>query len=185
MPANVASVEGGGKQRSLHGALVCYHAVMEPIRYIERTRHYYRALGYANDYVWAHFADVPFAPLAKPLAEARIALIITAGPPGGYKRDDRGQRHIWSGDVTAPPAEPDTANLAWDKQTTHTKDRGCFLPIEVAGELAAEGRFAGLAAHFHGVPTEYSHRKTLTEDAPQVLEQLRADGADAAILCPL
>ena len=48
-----------------------------------------------------------------------------------------------------------------------------------------EGRIGGLAPRFHGVPTEYSQRKTLEEDAPQVLARLRDDGADAAILCPL
>ena len=36
-----------------------------PVRYIERTRAYYRALGYAKDYVWSSHADVPFAPLGK------------------------------------------------------------------------------------------------------------------------
>lgn len=157
----------------------------EPVRYRERTRDYYRALGYANDYVWAHFDDVPFARLDRSLAEARIALVTTAGPPGGYERDAQGQRHVWSGDVVSPPDNLFTANLAWDKESTHTDDRGSFLPIEVAGALASEGRFAGLAARFHGVPTEYSHRKTLTEDAPEILARLRADGADAAILCPL
>ena len=29
-----------------------------PIRYIQRTREYYLALGYDNPYRWAHFADV-------------------------------------------------------------------------------------------------------------------------------
>jgi hypothetical protein len=24
-----------------------------PIKYMDRTRHYYRALGYAQDYIWA------------------------------------------------------------------------------------------------------------------------------------
>ena len=36
-----------------------------PIPYMERTRHYYRALGYDQDYVWANFDDVPFARLSK------------------------------------------------------------------------------------------------------------------------
>jgi hypothetical protein len=42
-----------------------------------------------------------------------------------------------------------------------------------------------LAARFHGVPTEYSQRKTLTEDAPDILSRVREDRADAAVLCPL
>ena len=57
--------------------------------------------------------------------------------------------------------------------------------LATIGGIAIAGLFAGLAAHFHGIPTEYSHRKTLTVDAPQVLSRLRDDGADAAILCPL
>ena len=52
----------------------------QTVRYIERTRDYYRALGYAKDYVWATYADVPFARLAKPLREARIGLVATAHP---------------------------------------------------------------------------------------------------------
>ena len=39
--------------------------VGEPVPYMERTRQYYRALGYTKDYVWAKFDDVPFAPLRK------------------------------------------------------------------------------------------------------------------------
>ncbi|HEU5094692.1 MAG TPA: hypothetical protein VFX03_12725 [Thermomicrobiales bacterium] len=152
----------------------------EPVRYIERTREYYRALGYAKDYVWAQHDEVPFVRLAKPLSASRIALITTASPA-----DFRGIKQVWSGPVSPPPARLVTANLAWDKESTHTDDRESFLPIEAASKLAAEGVFAGLTARFHGVPTEYSQRKTTEEDAPQVLRRLRDDGADAAILCPL
>ena len=157
----------------------------ETVRYIDRTRDYYRALGYPSDYVWATFAEVPFVRPAKPLAGLRLGLVTTASPPGLSNRDARGIRHVWSGPVAEPPARLFTDNLAWDKESTHTRDRECYLPIEVAAGLVGEGRIEGLAARFHGVPTEYSHRKTLTEDAPQVLARLRDDGADAALLCPL
>ena len=50
-----------------------------PIPYMQRTRDYYQAIGFAP-YRWAHFADVPFTPLAKPLAQSRVALITTAAP---------------------------------------------------------------------------------------------------------
>src|SRR5690348_3686783 len=49
------------------------------IRYMDRTREYYQALGFAP-YRWAHFTDAPFTPLAGPLARARVALITTAAP---------------------------------------------------------------------------------------------------------
>ena len=154
--------------------------VDQPVRYIDRTRHYYRALGYAKDYVWAAHDEVAFARLDKPLSAAHVALITTASPP-----DFKGPKQVWSGPVSPPPRSLVTANVAWDKESTHTDDRESFLPIEAASELAAEGLFAGLTSRFHGVPTEYSQRKTTEEDASQVLERLRDDGADAAILCPL
>lgn len=155
------------------------------VSYMERTRHYYRALGYEQDYVWAQFDDVPFTPLVKPLAATRLGLVTTASPPGLSNRDTHGIRHVWSGNIDPPPASLFTSNLAWDKESTHTEDRESYLPIETASALAREGRFAGLAPRFHGVPTEYSQRKTLAEDAPEVLARLRADGADAALLCAL
>ena len=151
-----------------------------PVSYMDRTRRYYRALGYANDYVWAAFADVPFAPLPKPLSELRIALITTASPA-----DFDGVKRVWSGPVSPPPEKLFTDNVAWDKESTHTNDRESFLPIEAASELAREGIFKGLTARFHGVPTEYSQRKTRERDAPEILARVREDGADAAILCPL
>jgi D-proline reductase (dithiol) PrdB len=151
-----------------------------PIKYIARTRHYYRALGYAQDYIWATFDDVPFSELAKPLSETRIALVTTASP-----LDFDGVKRVWSGPVSPPPPKLFTDNVAWDKESTHTNDRASFLPIEAAAELASEGLLGGLTARFHGVPTEYSQRKTLTEDAPQILARVREDGADAAVLCPL
>jgi hypothetical protein len=153
----------------------------EPVRYIERTRDYYRALGYEKDYVWARHDDVPFVALGKPLTQMRIGLVTTASPA-----DFRGgPKQLWSGPVSVPPARLNTDYLAWDKASTHTRDVGSFLPVEVASELAEEGLFAGLAPHFQGVPTDYSQRKTCEQDAPQVLARLRDDGADAALLCPL
>ena len=150
------------------------------VSYMERTRNYYRALGYSNDYRWATFDDVPFTPPAKPLSKLRVVLITTASPAGfdGVKR-------VSSGAISPPPEKLFTDNVAWDKKSTHTNDRESFLPIEAASGLAAEGIFAGLTARFHGVPTEYSQRKTESEDAPEILNRVREDEADAAILCPL
>lgn len=152
----------------------------EPVRYMERTRQYYRALGYAKDYVWAHHDEVPFTTLRKPLSECRLALITTAMPA-----DFDGNRRAWSSPIEPAPARLHTADLAWDKDSTHTDDRASFLPLEAAAKLAGEGLFAGLAPRFHGVPTDYSQRNTNEIVAPQVLRHLRDDGADGAILCPL
>lgn len=151
-----------------------------PVPYMERTRRYYRALGYAKDYVWAHNEEVPLARLGKTLADCRLALITTAGP-----LNHTGPRQLWSGAIDPAPTRLHTANLAWDKESTHTDDRASFLPIEAATALAHEGLFAGLTPRFHGVPTDYSQRNTNEIVAPAVLQRLRDDGADGAILCPL
>ena len=52
----------------------------QPIRYMERTQSYYLGLGYEIPYVWAHYTDVPFTPLKKPLTESVLGLITTAVP---------------------------------------------------------------------------------------------------------
>ena len=51
-----------------------------PIPYMARTRDYYAAIGYTTPYRWAHYAEAPFQPLTKPLAQSRVALITTAAP---------------------------------------------------------------------------------------------------------
>jgi hypothetical protein len=156
-----------------------------PVNYMERTRRYYRALGYANDYVWARHDTVPFARLGVPLAEARIGLVTTSSPADRSNRDARGVKHVWSGETADPPARLFTHDLAWDKDSTHTDDRASFLPIEALAGLAAAGRFAGLAPHFHGVPTSYSQRQTIEEDAPRILGLLRDERADGVLLFPI
>ena len=56
----------------------------QPIPYLQRIRDYYQALGYGAPYRWAHYAEVPFAPLERPLGECRIGL-----QPDDQRRDVR------------------------------------------------------------------------------------------------
>src|SRR5271166_7103855 len=50
-----------------------------PIPYMQRIRDYYEALGYGAPYRWAHYDEVPFQPLQKPLSRCRVALITKIG----------------------------------------------------------------------------------------------------------
>lgn len=156
----------------------------ETVSYMERTREYYRALGYEKDYVWAHYDDVPFARLAKPLREARIGMVTTAHPPDKSNHDAKGIRHVWSGLVEPLPVL-NTDNLAWDRASTHTQDRESYMPIEAVQGWIRDGLVGGLAARFHGAPTGYSQKKTIEADAPEILARLREDGADAALISAL
>lgn len=153
-----------------------------PVAYMERTRFYYRALGYDNDYKWACHDDVPFTTLKKPLADSRMAIITTASPPGGPRDGNRKLKEVWSGPTTNTPPDLHTEFLAWDKETTHTRDRESYLPILALQVLAETGRVGGLTERFHGVPTTYSQGQTNGQDAPHILRLCREDGADVAIL---
>ncbi len=158
------------------------------VSYIDRTREYYGAQGYAKPYVWARHTDAPFAPLAKPLAQSRIAVITTASPWRDAQPVEgvlRGSKQVWSGDSTAVPERLFTDDLAWDKLATHTRDVASFLPLAQLKALVAAGHIGSLSPRFHGVPTDYSQRRTIEQDAPEILARCREDAVDVALLVPL
>jgi len=158
------------------------------VSYIDRTREFYAAQGYEKPYLWAHHADVPFAQLRKPLAECRATLVTTASPWSDARPTDgvlRGSKQVWSGPTAEPPQRLFTDDLAWDKEATHTDDVESFLPIERLRAHVASGRLGGVAPRFHGVPTDYSQRRTIEVDAPEILRRCREDEVDVALLVPL
>ena len=158
------------------------------VSYIDRTREFYMAQGYAEPYQWAYFDEVPFRRLPGALSESRLTLITTASPFREESAPEAGlllSKEVWAGPSDAPPPRLFTADLAWDKETTHTDDLDSFFPIHHLQELVQAGRIGGLAARFHGVPTEYSQRRTIEQDAPEILRRCREDEVDAALLVPL
>ncbi len=157
---------------------------MAAVPYIARTRAWYEAQGYERPYRWATFEQVPFQRPEKPLSSCRVGVVITAGQLGPDGRPVLPKR-VYSHPTAAPPAHFYTEDLAWDREATHLDDRSSFLPTRQLEELAAVGRIGSLASRFHGVPTEYSQRRTVEIDAPDVLARLREDEADVALLVPL
>ena len=161
-----------------------------PIRYIDRSRNYYLALGYGNPYRWAHNQDVPFAPMAKPATEARIAIVTTAAP----YNPEAGEQGAWAPynadakftRVYSTPIDPvpdlRISHVGYDRKHTSAEDVNTFLPLERAKEAAAAGRIGHLNERIYGVPTLRSQRLTIERDAPEVLELAREDRIDAAIL---
>jgi D-proline reductase (dithiol) PrdB len=161
-----------------------------PVPYMQRTRTYYQALGYAP-YRWAQYTQVPFTRLAKPVAECRVALVTTAAP---YQPDkgDQGPGAPYNSAakfyrVYALPIEPEPdlriSHVGIDRAHTTAEDNRSWLPLKQLKRLAAEGRIGGIARNVYGAPTNRSHRVTLEQDCPEILERLRADGADVAVLC--
>ena len=149
------------------------------VSYIDKSREYYLARGYENPYRWAHYEDAPFAPLAKPLSQSRVALITTAA----LNRENLTE--IYAATTDPPPIAMYTDHRSWDKKATHTRDVESFLPIQRIREFAAAGRIGGPSPRFYGVPADFSQRRTIDQRAPAVLELCRADAVDFAVLVPL
>ena len=152
------------------------------VHYMERSRNYYAAQGYTEPYYWAHYDDVPFHVLGKPLAESIVTVVTTAMPDASYRGR---QRRLAVGDLTHPPERLYTGDLAWDNRATHTDDRETYLPVHQLGRLVVTGRLGALAPHFYYAPTEYSQRRTIERDAPAIVAGCRDDGVDVALLVPL
>jgi D-proline reductase (dithiol) PrdB len=163
-----------------------------PIPYLQRIRSYYQALGYGAPYEWAHYIDVPFTALAKPLSQCRVALVTTAAPfrpecgdqrPGAPYNGKAKFYAVYSLD-TAQDHDLRISHVAIDRQHTTAEDPGTWLPLPALRRCAQRGRIGSLAPRLHGAPTNRSQRTTLEVDAPQIVARCLADGADAAILVP-
>ena len=164
----------------------------QPVRYIERTRSYYLGLGYENPYVWAHYIDVPFTPLRKPLAQSVLGLITTAVP---YDPNKGAQGQGAPYNAAAKFYQPyqkslhgdldlRIAHVGVDRKNADMEDINCWFPLGAAKRSIAAGRVKTLSSHFYGLPTNRSQRHTLEVDAPLILEMLKADGVDVAVLIP-
>lgn len=152
------------------------------VLYMERTRDFYRAQGYTKDYQWAHYEDVPFSRLQKPLSQCKVAVVTTAMPDS---EAGRGQRQVHSCPSLPIPDSLYTDELSWHKTMTHTNDVASFLPLKQLKCCEDEGLIGELGDRFHSIPTEYSQRNTLDNDAPKILARCRQDAVDIAILVPL
>jgi D-proline reductase (dithiol) PrdB len=163
-----------------------------PIPYLQRIRTYYEALGYGPPYEWAHYAEVPFHPLDKPLSRSRLTIVTTAAPYQPGKGDQGpGARYngaakfykVYSGDTTEDH-DLRISHVAIDRRHTTAEDPATYFPLAQLRERAARGRIGSVAARFHGAPTNRSHRVTLAIDCPEIVARCKADGVDAAILVP-
>jgi D-proline reductase (dithiol) PrdB len=164
----------------------------QPILYIDRTRSYYLGLGYETPYVWAHYLEVPFSPLKKLLNQSTLGLITTAAP---FKAENGPQGPGAPYNATAKFYQPfqqaidgkidlRIAHVGIDRQNANMEDSSCWFPLAAAKKAVEKGRIKAISPHFYGLPTNRSQRHTLEIDAPLILEMLRADQVDVAVLIP-
>lgn len=168
----------------------------QPIPYLQRVRTYYQALGYGAPYEWAHYAEVPFRRLSKPLARCRVAIVTTAAPyqpdkgdqgPGAPYNAAAKFYQVYSGDAAGDP-DLRISHVAIDRKHTTAEDIASYFPLAALQRAAKAGRIGAVALRFHGLPTNRSKRTTLEVDGPEVLARCEADAVDAVLLvanCPV
>ena len=162
------------------------------IPYMQRTREYYKAIGYTTPYRWAHYTAAPFTALKKPLAQSRVTLITTAAPyqpgkgdqgPGAPYNGGAKFYRVYDGD-TSKPHDTRISHIGYDRKHTTATDSGTWFPLPQLLRLAAQGRIGAVGPRFFGAPTNRSHRVTIETDAPGILARCREDAIDAALIVP-
>lgn len=163
-----------------------------PIPYMQRTRDWYLALGYGNPYRWAHYTDVPFHRLQKPVSQCVVGVVTTAAPyqPGkglqgpGAAYNAAAKFYSVYSDNTAGDPDLRISHVGIDRKHTSMTDSGTWFPLPALRRLAEQGRIGRIAARFHGAPTNRSQRHTLEVDCPEIVARCLEDGIDVAVLIP-
>ena len=138
---------------------------------------------------------VPWTPLPRPLGEATVALISTAGlsmladPPF----DAEGERqNPWWGDasyrvIPRTATEADIVASHLHIETAYLQqDLDVVLPLRRLAEAEAEGRIGRVApSHYSFMgylldPTEF-----LEHSVPAMIERMRVEAVDAAVFVPV
>src|SRR4029077_8168263 len=94
------------------------------VSYIDKSREYYGAAGYDRPYRWAHYEDLPFARLTKPLAQSRIGVVTTA---------DQARRGAPRATRLCAAPNSQSGRLFTEKsghhEATHSGDPETYLPL--------------------------------------------------------
>jgi len=143
-------------------------------------------------YRWRRVDPVPWAPLEKPLAQCRLALVSSAGfvLPDQQPFDES----VRGGDVTfrGIPNDADVSDLADTHRSEsfdHTglcRDPNVAFPLDRVRELAESGRVGSLAhthLSFMGSITEPG--RLVRDTAPEAASSLVDDSVDVALLVPV
>ena len=84
-----------------------------------------------------------------------------------------------------PDPDTDVDELGYDKKNVSVEDPNSYLPLARVREFAKDGRIGSLVQRFYGVPSTRSQRRTIEQDAPEILRQCREDEVDVALMVPV
>jgi len=159
-----------------------------PVRYIDAITARYTKLGYAP-YRWVYAEEPPaFAPMTKPVSEARIGVLTTSGAyalgqTAFHYKDDISVRAI---PKTTPKQDIRFSHITEQYLEDPRQDPDCILPLAALKRLENEG-FVGTVADealscMGGI---YSQRRVREELIPDLAAQFEAQAVDAVLLIPM
>ncbi len=135
---------------------------------------------------------VPCTPLAKPLSEANVAIVTTAGLHLPDQPDFDHGRKLGDPSFREIPTEIDPQILreshrsqAFDHRGI-AEDKNLAFPLDRLREWQAAGRLGSINhRHFSFMGSIIGPRPLIEETAPAVASMLREDGVEVVLLTPL
>jgi D-proline reductase (dithiol) PrdB len=143
-------------------------------------------------YPWRRVGPVPWAPLARPLCDRRVALVSSAGLvapgqapfDGSVRGGDPSFREI-PGDADVRALVDTHRSQSFDHAGMRA-DPNLAFPLDRLRELAASGRIGPVAPRHLSFMGSITAPGRLTRDtAPAAARRLRDDGVDVALLVPV
>jgi len=131
--------------------------------------------------------DSPFVRLTKPLAQAKIALVTTAGlqvrGDTPFSNNDQSFRVIPANTPARDIVQSHTS-IGFDR-TAFMRDVNISFPIDRLRELVEGGVIGSLSENFYSFMGALRNPKQVEEETgPEVARLLMAEGVDAVFLTP-
>jgi D-proline reductase (dithiol) PrdB len=177
-----------------------------PVQSIETLRQGFSWVNYFKsqhpNWDFAVFNGIPWHPLAKPLYEAKVALLTTAGvyvhgqkpfniSPGIVSEDLRRQKFKGRGDWSFReiPRDVDSRDLvivhAFYDHTDADDDVNCVFPLDRLRELEYENYLGAVAETHYGIMGYVPEYQLLLDvTAKELIPKLKSEGVDAVLVTP-
>jgi D-proline reductase (dithiol) PrdB len=159
---------------------------MACIAYVDRLNEMYQSQGFPS-YRWSIFDTSPWTPFEKSLEQSCIALVSSAG----ISMEDQEPFDPWAVNGLSfrqiPKDAPVSSLKLHHNYFDHRdaiKDINCVFPIERLQEMESSGYIRQMAptAITLGMGRLYKRTALQTETVPKMLEILKEQGVDAALL---
>jgi len=143
-------------------------------------------------YRWRQIDPVPWAPLKKPLAESRLAVVSSAGFV--HRDQEPFDESVRGGDfsfreIPNEAAVSELTDFHRSKSYDHTgmaQDPNLAFPLDRVRELVESGRVGSLArAHISFMGSITAPGRLIRDTAPAAADALVADEVDVALLVPV